>query len=519
MKKIEVNNLEMRKILIVVFLLICCTLSGAEKKEVKSCEDITPPLPFWLTGFVFPAPLTDNPEDKGFSKIHSVMDLTSGGSNAKVFKLATFLADGTPPLGHMLITGGCNYVESIEGRLEIRGFVLLPPDEKPIVFCSVDWVDIRNDAYKHWCNVLSKVAGTDPSRVMLCEVHQHDTPLADFEAQHILERFHSPYKMLDLAWHEGVVQSTAAAIRRSLANTHTITHIGFGKGEVKKIASNRRYILPDGTPGYDRGSTCKDPIARDAPEGDIDPFLRTLSFWNGDRAVCALSIYSTHPMSYYRTGKANPDFPGLARARRQADDTGIFQIYASGASGNVTAGKYNDGSHENRPVLADRLYQGMTEAWKNTKKRPLTSATFRAATVKFEPRLSQGFTREELEKTLSTEGDAAKHTAAAMGLSWLERVEKEGGSALIEFPLLDLNKGQVSLLVLPGEIYIEYQLYAQKINPESFVMTAAYGESGPGYIPVERAWRENDHNLNDWCWIAPGMEERIKKALYGLLRP
>jgi hypothetical protein len=293
---------------------------------------------------------------------------------------------------------------------------------------------------------------------MLCEVHQHDTPLADFEAQHILERFHSPYKMLDLAWHERVVQSTAASIRRSLANTHTITHIGFGKGEVKKIASNRRYILPDGTPGYDRGSSC-------------------------------------------------------------ADDTGIFQIYASGASGNVTAGKYNDGSHKNPPVLADRLYQGMIEAWKNTKKRPLTSATFRAATVKFEPRLSQGFTREDLEKTLSTEGDATKHTAAAMGLSWLERVEKEGGSALIEFPLLDLNKGQVSLLVLPGEIYIEYQLYAQKINPESFVMTAAYGESGPGYIPVERAWRENDQNLNDWCWIAPGMEERIKKALYGLLKP
>jgi len=353
---------------------------------------------------------------------------------------------------------------------------------------------------------------------MLCEVHQHDTPLADLEAQHILERFHSPHQMLDIVWHERVVQSAAAAIRKSLANTQTITHIGFGKGEVKKIASNRRFILPNGTPSYSRGSACNDPIAQNAPEGDIDPFLRTLSFWNGDRAVCALSIYSTHPMSYYRTGKVNPDFPGLARTRRQADDTSIFQIYATGAAGNITAGKYNDGSHENRPVLADRLYQGMIEAWENTKKQPLTSATFRAATVRLEPRQNKSFTREDLEKNLSTEGDARKHNTAALGLSWLLRVEKDGGSAIIEFPLIDLNNGQVNLLILPAEIYIEYQLYAQKVNPDSFVMTAGFGESAPGYIPIERAWSEWDHNLDSWCWVAPGMEDRIKKALYGLLK-
>jgi hypothetical protein len=435
------------------------------------------------------------------------------------FKLATFSSDATPPIGHMLLTGHCKNVESIEAPLEVRGFVLLPPNEKPVVFCSVDWADIRNDAYIRWCNVLAEAAGTDPSRIMLCEVHQHDTPLADLEAQHILERFHSPYRMLDLDWHERVVQSVAAAIRKSLANPQTITHIGFGRGEVRKIASNRRYILPDGTPSYNRMSSCKDSIAQNAPEGDIDPFLRTLSFWNGGKAVCALSIYSTHPMSYYATGKADPDFPGLARTRRQADDTGIFQIYASGAAGNITAGKYNDGSHENRPVLADRLYQGMIEAWKNTIKQPLTSVTFRAAAVRFEPRQSKSYTREDLEKTLSIEGDAMKHTAAALGLSWLERVEKDGGSAIIEFPLVDLNNGQVNLLVLPAEIYIEYQLYAQKVNPASFVMTAGFGESAPGYIPIERAWSECDNNLDSWCWVAPGMEDRIKKALDGLLKP
>jgi hypothetical protein len=434
------------------------------------------------------------------------------------FKLAVFLSDATPPVGHMLATGDWKRAESIEVPLEVRGFVLLCPDEKPVVFCSVDWAEIRNDAYKRWCQVLSEAAGTDPSRVMLCSIHQHDTPLADLNAQHILKQFNSPYDLIDLDFHERVVQAAAEAIRKSLKKTQIVTHIGYGMGEVKKIASNRRFILPDGTPSYNRSSACSDPTAQNAPEGDIDPFLRTLSFWNGKQALCALSIYSTHPMSYYRTQKVNPDFPGMARTRRQSDNKEIFQIYATGAAGNITAGKYNDGRHENRPVLADRLYQGMNEAWENTKKQPLRSLSFRTANVKLDPRQSKGYTREELERTLRSEGGAQEHGLAALGLSWLMRAEKEGGAGIIEFPLLDFNNGLVNLLILPAEIYIEYQLFAQKVNMDTFVMAAGFGECAPGYIPIERAWKENDHNLDTWSWVATGMEERIKTALSGLLK-
>lgn len=46
------------------------------------------------------------------------------------------------------------------------------------------------------------------------------------------------------------------------------------------------------------------------------------------------------------------DFPGLARRQRQADLPVVKQIYASGSVVNVTAGKYNNGARENRPVLA-----------------------------------------------------------------------------------------------------------------------------------------------------------------------
>ena len=47
--------------------------------------------------------------------------------------------------------------------------------------------------------------------------------------------------------------------------------------------------------------------------------------------VAVLTYYATHPQSYYRTGLANPDFPGMARDQRQVA-TGVPHIHFNGAS-------------------------------------------------------------------------------------------------------------------------------------------------------------------------------------------
>jgi hypothetical protein len=54
-----------------------------------------------------------------------------------------------------------------------------------------------------------------------------------------------------------------------------------------------------------------------------------------------------------------------------AEMRGVKQIYCSGCSGHVTAGKQNDGARTNRAVLADRLHAAMVAAWRNTKRQPV----------------------------------------------------------------------------------------------------------------------------------------------------
>jgi hypothetical protein len=431
---------------------------------------------------------------------------------APALQLATFNAEVTVPPGHALMGGGIAPAKTVADPLYTHGLVLLG-EGKPVVLAAVDWCEIRNDAYERWRTALAEAAGTVPERVLVTCLHQHDAPVADLEAQRLLEKYKAAGSVCDLEFHDKTVQGVAKALADSLKTTSRVTHVGTGQAKVEQVASNRRYPGPDGKPLFGRTSATRDPKVREQTEGTIDPWLRTLSFWDGDKPLAALSCYATHPMSYYGKGEVSADFVGMARKRRQADDPKVFQVYVSGCSGNVTAGKYNDGSPDNRPVLADRIYQGMAAAWKATKKQPLEKVAYRTVPLRLEPRGGKGFTVEDLTERLKNDPKPFGQCLAALGLSWRKRAD---AGHKIDVPVLDLGAAQ--LLLLPGESYVEFQLAAQKLRPDSFVVTMGYGECATGYVPIEQAFEEGDTNLNDWCWVAPGAEKAVTAALEEALK-
>jgi hypothetical protein len=273
-------------------------------------------------------------------------------------------------------------------------------------------------------------------------------------------------------------------------------------------------MTPDGALRFDRSSNTRLPAAIAADEGLVDPWLKTLSFWHEDTPLAAVSFYAVHPMSYYGSGEVSADFPGMARRKRQKELPGVQQIYCSGASCNVTAGKYNNGARENRAVLANRLAEAMSTAWKTTRRTAVRHVAFRASPLRLEPRADAGFTVADLQRRLSTDDKPFGQCLAAMGLSWRNRV---AANQPIMVPAVDF--GFASIVLLPGESYVEYQLAAQKMRPDAFVCVAGYGDGATGYIPTEQHWKERDPNLGDWCWVAPGAEDRLLAAIRQVLDP
>src|SRR5215831_1141482 len=104
----------------------------------------------------------------------------AGSSSApgREFRIATFSADITPPVGHALCGGMVKPAERISDPLFARGLVLWAGDEVAVI-AALDWTELRNEAYDRWRGELARAAGTSPTRVFLSCVHQHDAPYVD----------------------------------------------------------------------------------------------------------------------------------------------------------------------------------------------------------------------------------------------------------------------------------------------------------------------------------------------------
>ena len=179
----------------------------------------------------------------------------------------------------------------------------------------------------------------------------------------------------------------------------------------------------------------------------------------------------------------------------------------------MTAGKYNDGSPDNRPVLAERMYQAMKKSWESTVKRPLRTVEFRTTQLQLKFNDHEKFATAALKKTLAdSKQDIRERILAAMGLSSLQRIARGQG---IEMPCLDF--GDAQLVLFPGEAFVGYQLLAQKMRPDSFVMSIGYGECWPGYVPTKAAF--DDNFGHSWRWVAPGAEAPMRAAMERVLLP
>jgi hypothetical protein len=425
-------------------------------------------------------------------------------------KLATFDVDATPPLGSAMAYNPCVRIDDL--TLRCRGVVIVGA-EQPIVLCAVDWIGIANEGHDAFRNELAKAAGTVPNRVAVHALHQHDAPGCDFTAERLIREIGvQGYSRFDGTFHRQVIERAAEAIRTGLANAQPITHYGYGQAIVKEVASNRRIKGDNGLIRATRTSATKDPAVRAEPEGLIDPVVSLLSFWNGDKPVALLSAYACHPQSYYRLGIPSPDFPGIARFIRGQDVNMALHVHFNGAGGNVTAGKYNDGSQTNRMILATRLANGMREAYEQTKKTPLAATDIGwssvPVTLPLAPHLDEADLIAKLKST------AAKgYISYADQLAWVRR-SKAGH----QIDITCLRVGSSRMLHLPGELFVEYQLAAKAMRPDLQVMMAAYGDYGPGYIGTTASYPEGGYETQPTSSsVAPQVEPVLMKAMQTLL--
>lgn len=432
-------------------------------------------------------------------------------NSAKLVRMARFDIDATPPVGSHLAYDPVTNKWDL--GLRARGIVLLGA-EQPIVLCAVDWIGIANEGHDAFRDAIAEAAGTTRERVAVHALHQHDAPDCDFSAEKILKEAGMDARQFEGEFQREVLTNLVVAVRNSLVQAQPITHLGLGEAKVEKVASNRRIFGANGKVRATRYTACTSEELRNEAEGVIDPELSLVSFWNVDKPVAVLTYYATHPQSYYRLGIANPDFPGVARFFRQLREPAALHIHFNGAGGNIGAGKYNDGAHENRLTLAERMAEGMRQAWENTKREPISAGDvgWEVESVALKP--SKHLSVEALEAEVAAKDPKLVLHGNASRLAWLRRCLAEK-----KMDVACLKLGRARILHMPGELFVEYQLAAKAERPNEFVAMAAYGDYGPWYIGTAKAYEEGGYETEPRSSnVGPAAEAVLMGAIKKLLK-
>ena len=429
------------------------------------------------------------------------------GNTVKI-RVGIFETDVTPPIGSPVAYAKAR---SIMDSLSARGIVIFINNEKPVVLCAVDWIGIANESQDEWKRQLAEAANTTADRVSVHALHQHDGVDCNFTMAKILDEYGIKQTPFDTAFLYKAIHHVAEDVAIAAKHSQEVTHIGFGEAKVEKVASNRRILGADGKVAIIRWSSSKDSAAIAAPEGLIDPWLKCVSLWNKEKPLAVMTYYATHPQSYYGDGDVTCEFIGIARNDRQKALGGLPHIHFNGASGNIAAGKYNDGSAAMRPILAKRVETAMRLAWEQTKKMPVTSKDVTWTSTPVELPLGKNIVEKKLRAILSDEKSSkAEKMAAAEKLAWYQR-SKQGAKITVSA----LRLGKVWLLNVPGELFVEYQLAAQKMKPGGEVCTAAYEEYGPGYIGTSIAYTQGGYETSD---LVSGTDPSVEKVLLKAIR-
>lgn len=423
-------------------------------------------------------------------------------------RIAAFRTDVTCPIGHPLTAGWNEPAVAVADPLTAVGLVLLG-DGEPIVLCAVDWCEISNRSHILWREALAAAAGTDADRVAVHTTHPHCTPWPDEVAHsHVADR-NDVRDVMDPAFCHGAVQRVAGSVREAVDRLQPFTHIALGRARIEGVASNRRVMGDDGKVRAVRWTVTKDPVVRAAPEGLIDPCLKSISFWNGDRKLATAHYYAVHNTSYDDDLTVTCDFLGLARNRRAREEPAVAHLLFNECAGNVTAGKYNDGAHENRQIFTGRIHAGMVAAEAAAERVAVDDFAWHVEQVFLPP--GTDMNEPDMLAILADPGAAAKdRTKAALKLGCLERQD-------VPIPLTCLKFGDAAhILHLPGESFIEYQCFARERSAAAWIAVPAYGDCGPGYICMDRSYAEGGYEPTD-SFVSPGVESIMKKAIAGLV--
>ncbi len=295
-------------------------------------------------------------------------------------------------------------------------------------------------------------------------------------------------------------------LREAVANMQPV-QLRFGTALESRVSFNRRIAMRDGTSEMGMGGRPQDALYR---EGPSDPEVGVALFTTEDLDTpAALLHHTSHPVHWHPQDAIHSDWPGAwAEMVRAEMLPGATPLVLNGCCGNVHHADVFNPDREDTPRSMARLLTDATrralEGSCFTDERPVLASRTECFGIPwrdfpeglFED--ARAFLAEHPEPTWIDETKTRFGRDWAYAASQLDIEQMMAESDTYEYEIQALRIGDLGVVVLPGEPFVEAQLEIKQRSPFARTFVAHMSNRYVGYIPTPEAIARGGYEVGAW---------------------
>jgi len=427
----------------------------------------------------------------------------------------------TPPVPTPYNLGVEEIAHRIADPLYAR-MLYLEDDDDRVLLIAIDWEGLLRSAHDTVRAAVAESTGLAPEHIVVNASHTHNAMWTNLDTQALLAEW--GYQLVDREYFRNAVETIAAAAVRAIASKRP-AQLSAGSGELQNFAVNHRtgYVKPQDRARFNR--------KRKYPIGITDPTLGVVRI--DDRSgtpIAVLHVFAAHATASAGPGVISGDYPGAAmRAVEERLGGRTVALFLQGCAGNTSPAPRLVGHSPAAVERAGKIFAERAAQILDTSMEPLAADRFafgvRQVTLPFVPLKDFG-TLEALEQAFvdaattyrarrerGQTGGYEPMVALADRLTLARNLE-----AWSRYEIHALRVGRLSMVFLPGEVFVEYALELRERIDADYVFVAAYNDSTPVYIPDAVAFEEGGYEVGPWCYSTPETGRVLVQAAVELAR-
>jgi len=422
------------------------------------------------------------------------------------------IADITPAMGIQIDgdIGRLRPVEEIRDPLFARALVL-ESDGRRCCLLSLDLCGVSTELTQRIRREASQRFGIGSDAVMVHAVQNHAAPALSVSDYMLSEGFPLPDELWflrggDKRYDEGAVRDILAAIGQACEALQPV-RLRAARGVDGRVAFNRRFVMRDGTVTT-HPRTCDPDILY--CEGPIDPEVSLVTLEGKEHTVAALLHHTCHPCHGYPERWISAGWPGAwARMMDKQLGPGCVSLVLNGACGNIHHANHLDRTQrDDYTEMARKLTETACEALTRMEEPDRTALRAVSRSVSI-PRRKLAPDEVAAAKALLAEHPKPMWLDAertAIEWDWVYALALVDLAATCErepdysYEVQVIRIGDVAVLALDGEPFVEAQLAIKLSSPAKYTLVAHNSNGSAGYVPTREAFARGGYETRTATW-------------------